>query len=253
MRKIFQKALVLTVCLCAISIVSCSDDEETLKMPDITMKAGDTYTIESGMNWLSADPLIATISSNTIHALRVGHTKISNNTSSFNLTVTPKYDLYDDPCMQWGASPSKVNTFMKGYTMLEQDENIVFYSGNGVAEMYAYYFEKEKLTSSLVLLEAEKYYSTLHAFLAERYEFLGQDEEDYSLYYISMDKKLAIMVELYDFSGAIYAGVMYFPYEEDATKIKSQKKNLNVHSNKIGLTKNIATSALRNLNSFKLK
>lgn len=244
MNKLITKLSCLALCLGAMFFVACSDEDEEVKMQDVTLKAGDTYTIETGMNWLSADPLIATVSGNTIKALRVGKTKISNSSSSFKLTVTPKYDLYDDPCMQWGASTAAVNSFMKGYTMLQQNENVVFYSGNGVAEMYAYYFDNGKLESSLVLLEAESYYSTLHSFLAERYEFLGQDEEDYSLYYISMDKKLAIMVELYDISNVIYAGVMYFPYDDSATNMKSQKQRIRSITPKMSLSAGVAKCAL---------
>lgn len=243
MNKFIYRISFLLLCLSAVAFAACDDDEE-VRMPDITMKAGDTYTIESGMNWLSADPLIATVSGNTIQALRVGKTTISNNNAEFKLTVTPKYDLYDDPCMQWGASTSAVNSFMKGYEMLQQDENIVYYSGNGVAEMYAYLFENGKLSMSCVFLNADQYYSTLHSFLAERYEFLGQDDEDYSLYYISMDKELAIMVELFEISGTAYAEVFYFPYEGDATNMKSHKQRLRSISPMMGSKANVANLTL---------
>lgn len=245
MNKFIYRISCLLLCLSAVAFSACSDDEdEDVKYPDVTMKAGDTYTIENGTNWLSADPLIATVSGNTIQALRVGKTTISNNSAKFKLTVTPKYNLYDDPCMQWGASTSTVNSFMKGYTMLQQDENIVYYSGNGVAEMYAYYFEKGKLSLSCVFLDADKYYSTLHSFLAERYEFLSQDDEDYTLYYISMDKELAIMVELFDISGTIYAEVVYFPYEGEATNMKSHKQRLRSISPMMGSKANVANLTL---------
>lgn len=245
MNKFIYRFFSLLLCLGAVAFAACSDDnDDDVDMPDVTMKAGDTYTIESGTNWLSADPLIATVSGNTLQALRVGKTTISNNNASFKLTVTPKYNLYDDPCMQWGASTSVVNSFMKGYAMLQQDEDDVIYSGNGVAEMYAYSFENGELISSYVFLNADKYYSTLHSFLAERYVFLGQDDEDYALYYISMDKKLAVVVELAEVSNVNYAVVFYFPFEGDATNMKSQKQRLRSISPMMGTKANVANLSL---------
>lgn len=250
MIKNLSKAILFIACLCTISFTSCSDDDDSIDMPDVTLKAGDTYTIDTGTNWLSANTMIATVTGNTIKAVRVGKTKISNSNASFNLTVTPKYDLYDDPCMKWGASEATVNNYMKGHTMLSQEDDMTIYSGDGVAELYAYFFDDGKLTMSIVALDAERYYQTLHSFLAERYQFLGQDDEDLSLYYISMDGNLAIMVELVEISDVIYAYVSYIPYEGDATNAKSKKLGHKSISTKMGM-KPIAEKS--KLESFKLQ
>lgn len=41
------------------------------------------------------------------------------------------------------------------------------------------------------------------------------------------------MVELYEISNTLYAGVMYFPYEGDAANMKSQKQRTNFSSKKM--------------------
>lgn len=41
------------------------------------------------------------------------------------------------------------------------------------------------------------------------------------------------MVEFYEISNTLYAGVMYFPYEGDATNMKSQNQRTNFSSKKM--------------------
>ncbi len=224
MKKILSISFAILGMLTIFTACS-NDDDDTPKYDDITLAAGEYYVIEGEKNWLSEEPLIASISENTINAKRVGKTKISNEKSSFNVTVTPKYNLYYEPCMQWGASKSTVNSFMKGYELNQQDTEGISYYGKGAVEMYAYLFKNNKLTSSAVLLDAEKYLEAVANFINERYVYTLEDEDNYAFYFVNIEKDMAVMVSLNSLGGNVYIMVLYYPVDLSDAKTRG---NLNL-------------------------
>ena len=205
------------------TFASCgSDDEEEagLTYNDITITAGETHTIESGSNWQSEEPLIASISNNIITAERIGTARIYNESASFNITVTPQYNLYNDPCMEWGASPSRVQSFMNGHEQISSKNSIVTYTGGKAAEAYAYMFENNRLTSSAVLVNAELYDESLASFLLERYVPISIDEENYMFFFINIEQDMLVTLGLKTSGYTVYALIMYTPYNQSDAKTR---------------------------------
>lgn len=217
--------MLLLVATC-IPFTSCSKDddnekEQGPKYNDITIIAGSTYTIENGSNWTSEEPLIAEVSGNVITAKIVGQTTIRNDKYSFTVTITPRYNLYKDPYLVWGASMSSVKSYMNGFTLAVNDSESLMYDGKGGAEVYMYLFENNKLTSSAVLVDAEKYNERLAEFLFERYIFVNADDEEFIVTFINVEKNMAVSVQYTIINGSIFAMVMYFPVSLDEAKTRS--------------------------------
>lgn len=203
-----------------ITLVACSSDDNdnpASRHEDIVLTTGDTYMITDGANWQSEEPLIASITGNVITAERVGVTRVYNENASFDVTVNPRYYLYDDPCMQWGASTAAVNSFMRenGYTTMRQTDDMIVYDGKGAAVFYGYLFEDGMLASVGVLVDALAYNSVLSEFLMERYVTLyidaDADLEEALVGMSAIDKSMWVVMSLCMFDGRLYVLVLYAP------------------------------------------
>lgn len=201
-------------------VTSCSNDDEntTKTYKDITLTAGESYVIDGGSNWKSDEPLIATVNGNSVTAKRVGTTNIRNGESMFSITVTPRYDLYDNPCFRWGASPTQVNSFMSGYQELGQSGNVVVYSGKKAADYYTYLFENSKLKASSVFVNAMTYGDALVDFLTERYIVfdVNEDENMVGMVNIAQDMIIALSYEIQN--TELYGIITYMPYSGNDAK-----------------------------------
>ncbi len=206
------------------SLSSCSSDDDEQQGPkheDVNLSTGETYSISTGGNWQSAEPLIASVSGNIVTAQRVGTTTISSESSSFQLTVNPRYNLYDTPCLQWGASPSYVNTFMDGYNMLKVEGNIVMYDGKGGATSYAYLFENNRLKSSAVLVDAMAYGDALVDYLTERYIVIDVNESENYVMMVNIEQDMALMISFYVISSNLYSMVLYTSIDSTESRTRN--------------------------------
>ena len=223
-----KKGLFITLALFGmfITLVACSSDDNDNPAPqheDIVLTTGDTYLITDGGNWLSEEPLIASITGNTITAERVGVTRVYNESSSFNVTVNPRHDLYDDPCMQWGASPAAVNSFMRGYTIMTQTSDMTIYQGKGAADFYSYSFENGQLASTVVYVNAGVYGYALTDFLTERYVVIYVDEQEGVVGMVNIAEDMAVFLTFTMLGGEVYAMVVYMPYSYDGNQVNVKR------------------------------
>lgn len=202
--KFISLIAILSSFVCSFS--SCSnDDDNELKYKNLTIVAGSTATIENGkdISWTSENEYIASVESNIVQAKRVGTTKIVSDKGSFTVTVTPKYNLYEEPCMQWGCSKSVVKSFMKNYEELDETEDVILYEGRGMEDYIGYTFENSKLKTSSVYIPVA-YMDELVDFISERYIYATKTD-DY-VGFISVDMKtLAVVTATYLGSNYYYA------------------------------------------------
>lgn len=67
--------------------------------------------------------------------------------------------LFETPYLQWGSTPSTVKNRMssKGYSLLAEDGELLYYYGKYREDASAYAFDESSLYAALILLDASKY------------------------------------------------------------------------------------------------
>ena len=205
--------LVLIVALVSILMGSCSNSKDGEPTPqptfkDVTLKAQQTYTINGGaaMTWQSEEPLVASVKDGVVTAERVGTTRVYSGAKSFQVTVEPNYNTYREPCLQWGASMSKVKDFMSGYTIKSENDKSIYYEGRNKEALMGYTFENSALKAAGVFLQPY-YAEELGKYLNERYIFLGYSNE--IIVFESIDKKTVIGIEAEMVNGSPVCLVVY--------------------------------------------
>lgn len=168
---------------------SCSDDKDkpdnaTLSKTSYTMHQAEKQSIEgnniSDIAWDSENEFVATVKDGVITGTFVGKTNVKSSTGNltFSVEVTPKYNLYEEPCMDWGISKDELTS--KQGTPYSETEDILFYttSSNDVPVTF-YMFKNNKLYCSGALGKASVAESLLQ-FLGERYVPIEIDSDDLS-------------------------------------------------------------------------
>lgn len=222
--------MVLLTVLLSVGFADCSsddDDDSPISFKNMELVAGNTAVIEngSGVTWTSENEYIASVSGNTISARRVGTVKISSSKGSFNVTVTPQYTLYDDPCMKWGCSKSYVKSFMNGYTLRKETDDYLIYTGKGAASYVQYGFNNAALTGVAVYVPTS-YLDELAAFISERYIYAAKLDD--ATGHLSPDKKTVVYVTATKLGSAYYYMVYYTDFSQfsDTSNAKRYIPNL---------------------------
>lgn len=196
MRKFFSLMLLLAT-VSAFTACSDDDDDPAPYYKDLSLNAGESYVLEDVSNWESAEPLIASVSNGIVSAIRVGQTTISNGKSSFDVTVNPTCNLYEEPFLQWGASISTVTEYMraKKYTMHSSSSELITYNGKNKETLIEYFFKEEKLYGVAVAVKFTSATSEEVAlYLKERYIPMQSDNE--YIYLMSIDKKTVVVLSV---------------------------------------------------------
>lgn len=199
MKKNLLKWLpILVMAAVCIGFVSCGDDDDAieeivedktvkLSTKDVTIYSDETYPL-SAVNakfYKTSDDFVAEVDANgVIKGKHVGRAKIVayNETSSAtcNIYVNPRYNLYDTPILDWGASKSAI---IKKETHTNIDlkpmEDMVSYnySKNGKTFLLIYSFKNDKLTY-IAMTAPLSLYPNLADYLLERYYPIGTSNSD---------------------------------------------------------------------------
>lgn len=207
--KKFLLALALIVPMFAFT--GCGGDDDEPNVSNQTLNVGQTYTIPSDGTWVSDNDLIATVSGKTVKGVRVGEVAVRNGSQSFNVTVNPTITLFQDPCVQFGATQQVVKDYMSGYELIsEEADNLIFTKNKSSDVLYGYSFENTKLNMSMVI--AVKSVATVELMgemLAERY-VLVTSKDDY-IGMVSPDKKMLVVLMIKVQSGKIVYAISYAP------------------------------------------
>lgn len=186
MKKAFSLMLQLTTLL---TFTACggSDDEPDntkLSQTSYTMYHEDTQDIKgtnlSDVVWDSENEFVATVKNNVITGQCVGKTAVKSATKNlaFSVEVKPKYNTYQEPYLNWGASKSAIKAKC-GTPKSEETNSLLYETTNSNAPMVLYMFENGKMSSCGVVCKISTAYE-LGEFLVERYVPVEVDVDNYS-------------------------------------------------------------------------
>lgn len=253
MRTFKYLSLMLLFAVMSLSFAACSDDEDDAKklsQNELSLIAGQSAKLiyNGDCTWESDEPLIAEVDNNgNVTANRVGETTIWANDESCKVKVSPKYNTYMEPCIDWGASESEVTNFMNGYENLGKDDNTLGFGDLDNEIIYMYMFENNSLTASAIGANLISKGEEITDFLLERYVVIDVDESNYTAYMISIDKKIAVAVSFNASNGLMM--VIYMPFDVNSANTKTIISRLNkqfIQNNVIARTQ-IDINILNNL------
>lgn len=198
--QLVVKAVPLTVNATSISLVS------TKTFSLVVSPSADGCTYESENSY------IASVSSDgVITAKRVGSTivHIKNANKNFSATcevaVTPQYNMFREPYLEFGATPTTIKVYEKRVLASETTTSLIYTGENSYLKNLLYLFENSAYTSSGCIVPTV-YSSLLGSYMAERYVYLGTSSDDIMLF-LSTDSKTAAALELY--STAYWIAAFY--------------------------------------------
>ncbi len=182
MKKLFLLAVVS-----AFVMASCSKNEEkdvSLLKKSYTLYHSQTESVQGenviDLDWYSENEFVATVSDGVIEGQFVGETNVNDPAYglSFSVEVKPKYNLYDEPNMDWGASITTIKN-RYGTPYYSDSEMLLYKSSNNSVPYYMYYFENGRLKYSYALVKLSAS-SALVDFLTERYLAVDVDMSTYT-------------------------------------------------------------------------
>lgn len=229
--------VMLFVAVLGLSITSCSKDDDVpepnvvLSTTNIVMYYEQTkkLTAENATSWRTENDFVATVDKDgLVTGGHVGTTKIiaSNGSSSAtcNVTIQPKYNLYDSPILDWGASMSEIRNkeTHENMTTASTSTSLAYLYNNSTDNpvIALYSFENGKLDLASVILKWNTFSSAVNHLL-ERYQVVAVDyEKQVALFWDAYTReklKTAVTISLTELSGTPVIQILF----GDAAKIES--------------------------------
>jgi hypothetical protein len=184
MRKFLFLILLCTITMC---ISSCGEYKDweyliTLDEKSYTLYSDDSATIKGcGLDvakWSSSNEFVATATADKIESFKVGTATLSYGGQYVRVVVNPRYSLYTEPDMKWGASKSEI--ISKHGTPYSDNGNTIMYQTNNTdVPLIAYMFNEYGLYASGVVAQISVS-SQLLDFLGERYVFYEVNTDTYT-------------------------------------------------------------------------
>lgn len=209
MKKLFILFAVLLPCFVFVSCGDEDDEDYNITSKSFTMYAHKSQAFNYSGEWVSSNPLIAYVKEGKLHSGCIGEATISQGKTSFKVSVIPYYGgIYNEPCLEWGASMSKVKSFMSGYTLYDSSSTTLAYKGKLKEKYITYMFENSRLVTSGVFVPLSCNAEDLIGFLSERYVYVGKQTGYYTFF--TLDQKTIIMM---DVSEKGYYSIVYIDFE----------------------------------------
>ena len=242
MKKTFRLVGLMLLAVVSYGLTACgsNDDDDagiSVTPSNVSMYYEDTKQLkaEGATSWLSNDEFVAKVAQNgLLTGMHVGTTTIvaSNGKSkgTCEVTITPKYSLFDMPLLNWGASKSSIESAEKHSKMdTSSDEFVLYdYSSGSTACLLMYSFENNRLKSAMALLNRSMY-ANAGFYLLERFQpiGLGDDDDAYFMDAMSRDKaKTVCMLDYYKLSGTTYTSILF----ADISVLSSSSSSTRSHS-----------------------
>ena len=212
------------VALMSVSMLtSCSssddkNDDDGVSTAPITLGAGDQTVILGAKTISVANEFVAYVTKdNSVMAFHIGKTDLTvNGKKNIELTVTPKYTLYDDPVTNWGCDQAYVKSNQKqGSLSPKSTSDNLIYTDAGRSKAIMYTFENGKL-KSIGAVVSTSYTKEYASYLAERYMMLPYEKENQT-YFIGADAltkeqaKTVVVLQVYDYLNLI---AVYVPVKD---------------------------------------
>lgn len=245
MKKIL---LILATVLPLFAFYSCSDDDDNVvRRENITMEAGTTKDI-GGSGWETTNNFVVSVDGSNITAERMGTATILNNEDGFTVTVTPKYNLYEEPVLTWNKDKNFISDYMTEhrYSKIRDTDEMQIYEGKDYEDYIFYSFgDYGKLKVAGVLIDVS-YAEILGSFLGERYVPLMY--EDAQIILMSLDSRSLIYVttEFLGNNAYILVGYSENTTNETLDDIFGESNDLSGKTRCIDNAKNIINAKLVN-------
>lgn len=181
-----------------LALAGCSKDDgdnARLSNKSYSLYHEDMQLIEgtgiSDLTWDSENEFVATVEGNLVSGQFVGKTIVRSTTGtlSFNVEVKPRYHLYDDPCLDFGASKEEIKTKL-GVPKSEDDTSLAYETGNPKAPLALYMFKNGRLRMCGVMCQISVA-NTIVDFLTERYLIVNVDMDKYLATFTHCHGKIA--------------------------------------------------------------
>lgn len=158
-------------------LFSCSnnDDKLSLNRDSIQMIYEDTNMLTANLgnenvDWYSDNDFVASVKNGIVTANHAGKTKIfckkGNDVAECLVTVNPTVTLYEDPILEWGATPQYIKEKLGDKAEYLSLDQIQYKSSNVTTTIYM--FENKELKSVGVRAVLSKY-EELGNHLKQRY------------------------------------------------------------------------------------
>ena len=232
---------VMSMTMFGLFVTSCSKDDVEephviLTTTDIVMNYKQTkkLTAVNASSWRTENDFVAEVDENgLVTGGHVGTTRIiaSNGSSSAtcNVTILPKYNLYDTPILDWGDSMSEIrNKETHEYESKTSNSTSLVYNYTYDTEnpcLVVYYWKNGEMYWVTLFLKWT-YFPNAVDYLLERYQAMSLDRVKQNAMFwdaFTKDKlKTVILIELTEISGSPIIKINY----ADAQKI-AEPSNLN--------------------------
>lgn len=238
MKKVLT-ALATALCTAtSLGLVSCgSDDGDALTVTpsSISMKYDESQQLSSSgaNNWCSENEFVATVDQKgLVKGNHVGSTNIiaSNGSSSgkCTVTITPKYNFFDLPVLNWGANENAIRNAETHGTAEKSGNYLLYgYSNGAIPVVTMYLFENGALYGVNQLMGTD-YYANAGLFLVERFQPVGKSNEMY-IFADAMSPDNAKTIAGLDYmtlSSKKYTSIMYMKNTVSSNKIPRRSMNI---------------------------
>ena len=120
-----------------------------------------------------------------------------------------KKSKINDPVLEWGASQEIIQSKMNDFDLIDKDSLNLYYQGDGDESMISYYFVKNKLTASLVLIPKDKIsYDAIKSQFSSYNELGSISNEEI---YVHEGNNTMVTIDSTSNNGTIYYCIGYAP------------------------------------------
>lgn len=227
MKKVSLFGLVL-MCVMGAVLVSCGNDKSDDSSTSLSVSPSSVSLYYEGTqqlsasgatSWTSENEFVAKVDSKgLVTANHVGNTNIlvsnGNAMGKCAVNVKAKYNCYDTPLLNWGASTSAISaaeTHTKSSST--SSDYLVYEYTNGTTIALVQYIFKSSALSGINVIMPSSDYASVGLYLLERYQPANKDDNDSYYFVDAMDVKHAknvIVFALQTISNSKYTVVTYF-------------------------------------------
>ena len=227
-KTTFMMFFVALFCLC---FTSCSKDDDetnglvTITPPIVYMYHDDTKQLSAtnATNWSTEDDFIAEVDKNGLVTGRhIGTTNIiatnGKKSAKCEVTIMPKYNLYDTPILDWGTSMTELrNKETHEYVQITSTSSATSLAYDYTSDsdnpcIVMYNFKNNELYMISVILKWD-YFPLATEHIMERYQAMYVDRvKQYAIFgdaYTKDKMKTIVHIELTKVSGSLVLVVSY--------------------------------------------
>lgn len=244
-----MKKNLFTLCALISILSSCGIDDvlnPELKTKTLSIMSGQRVQLmispnTEGCTFVSDQELTAAVSpSGEVTGLIIGRATIT----AFDrfkkvigqcvVTVNPKYAMYREPCLPFGATKTIIKSYETRYLTQQTTTTLVYQGENPNVEQVGYTFENNYNVSSACLIPIGKI-ELLTSFLAERYVYIGEGTDGILAIFLSPDKEIYVGIGFLNLSQVV---AIYLPNNNMRSKAADTSSEFAKYLKKLQLNTN---------------